>query len=722
LSKLRHVGVVVRGSAESGVGVRRAHVAPRKTGLFAATIALAIAIGMPVRTRAASFTVDSTMDLVDANPGDGVCSAGPSGPCTLRAAIQESNALPGDDDVILPAGTYVLTIPGADEDDGATGDLDVGDAVSVFGAGRDVTIVDGNGLDSVFDFHASGTLLDMTVRKGNPAGIRGAESGIDTVSLERVSVRENEGDGVNVLVLTADELTAESNSHVGVAAGFGVLTNLVVRGNNDAGVCFLRRMAITDGTIEDNGDIGVGACWNTLPRLFFRRNALQAVVASAELTRCTVSGHNLGVGTAPDLSVALVDSTVTGNMIGLSFPLDSGGFINYSTVASNGIGMRVDNCAGVTVENSTFSDNTGLAIDHVQFRDCGGITITNATIAGNGGGISTAAHTLHSPLVSNSIIAGNGTAADCLGNIHADANLIQDATGCTISDGTNVTGVDPLLGPLQANGGPTATRALLPGSPAIDAGSCVVDVDQRGIARPVGRSCDLGAYESACGDGVQDPGEACDDGPSNGTDRCCNACVLVDQDRNGICDAKENCLNGPDLDGDGIANACDQKDAPMTITSARIRRSHDGGRPDGSVALRGTFSTALAGDSFSATKGLAIRVTDGGSFDMPLGWTTGECATIRRQTHCQSRGGRWRASIAQVESSGQLFKFLLWFGELDVASPLAGPVAVDIAQGALVAGIDRVGSIASCVSTDGGVACVARGAALRASRRRHRHR
>src|SRR5438874_2257693 len=58
---------------------------------------------------AATFTVDSTADAEDANPGDGVCATA-AGACTLRAAIQEANALPGLDIIVVPAGTYVLTL------------------------------------------------------------------------------------------------------------------------------------------------------------------------------------------------------------------------------------------------------------------------------------------------------------------------------------------------------------------------------------------------------------------------------------------------------------------------------------------------------------------------------------------------------------------------------------------------------------------------------------
>jgi hypothetical protein len=63
---------------------------------------------------AATFTVNSTADAVDAHPGDGVC-ADASGHCTLRAAVMEANALSGPDTITLPAGTYTLTIPGISE-------------------------------------------------------------------------------------------------------------------------------------------------------------------------------------------------------------------------------------------------------------------------------------------------------------------------------------------------------------------------------------------------------------------------------------------------------------------------------------------------------------------------------------------------------------------------------------------------------------------------------
>ena len=77
--------------------------------------------------------------------------------------------------------------------------------------------------------------------------------------------------------------------------------------------------------------------------------------------------------------------------------------------------------------------------------------------------------------------------------------MITDTCGLTNGAGGSLIGVDPLLGPLANNGGDTQTFSLLPGSPALDAGNnatCLA-TDQRGVARPQGPACDIGAYEVA---------------------------------------------------------------------------------------------------------------------------------------------------------------------------------------------------------------------------------
>jgi CSLREA domain-containing protein len=98
-----------------------------------------VGLGVGTATAASTFTVNSTADVVDANPGNGLCDTGNlvgSDPeCTLRAAVQEANALAGTDTINLPAGTYTLTIGGTGEDVAATGDLDITADVTITGAG-----------------------------------------------------------------------------------------------------------------------------------------------------------------------------------------------------------------------------------------------------------------------------------------------------------------------------------------------------------------------------------------------------------------------------------------------------------------------------------------------------------------------------------------------------------------------------------------------------------
>jgi CSLREA domain-containing protein len=119
------------------------------------------------------FTVNSVLDEPDAQPGNGVCETAPdNGLCTLRAAVQESNALPGADTVVLPTGVYTLTLAGAIEDLARFGDLDVRDDLTMAGAGASTTVIDGNALDRVIDvvdFGSEVIISGVTIRNGNVA-------------------------------------------------------------------------------------------------------------------------------------------------------------------------------------------------------------------------------------------------------------------------------------------------------------------------------------------------------------------------------------------------------------------------------------------------------------------------------------------------------------------------------------------------------------------------
>jgi len=195
-----------------------------------------------------------------------------------------------------------------------------------------------------------------------------------------------------------------------------------------------------------------------------------------------------------------------------------------SISGAGGAGGGVSNEGTFTIVNSTISGNTsgsgvtGLsssgnapAGDGAGLYDNGALTISNSTIVSNtsgsgnaasGGGIATGNGTT---TIGSSIVAGNmaATGNDCSGNLTShNYNLIEDTSDCTIDGATayDVTGIDPRLGPLQDNGGPTYTDMPQPGSPALDRiplASCP-GVDQRGATRPGGTKnrCDIGSVET----------------------------------------------------------------------------------------------------------------------------------------------------------------------------------------------------------------------------------
>lgn len=158
--------------------------------------ALALLLAAPSAASAASFAVNSTLDAVDAATLDGVCATA-TGECTLRAAVQQANALPGADTITLPVGTFRLSIVGV-EDAGAAGDLDVTGALAITGAGTAATVIDGGGdtgpRDGVIEAFAGGSLAveGLTVRGGRLTDAGGAGIGTDAdLTLTRVTVSGN---------------------------------------------------------------------------------------------------------------------------------------------------------------------------------------------------------------------------------------------------------------------------------------------------------------------------------------------------------------------------------------------------------------------------------------------------------------------------------------------------------------------------------------------------
>lgn len=164
-------------------------------------------------------------------------------------------------------------------------------------------------------------------------------------------------------------------------------------------------------------------------------------------------------------------------------------FQNHS--ADAGAGLYNDGAA--RLENTTFDHNGATNMGGGILNNSGALTLTNVTLndnwAAGGGGLGSGA-TLY---FSNTIIANSPSGGDCFsaGVIAANShNLVEDG-GCNVAFSG-----DPSLGPHQLNGGNTSTCALLPNSPAIDAGDAAAcpAIDQRGQARD-DWACDLGAFE-----------------------------------------------------------------------------------------------------------------------------------------------------------------------------------------------------------------------------------
>jgi hypothetical protein len=147
----------------------------------------------------ADFRVNSEEDFPHWHQGNGICEVAPGDTrCTLRAAIMEANVHPGEDRIVIPAGTYALSFKGnADETAGAVGDLDVSDDLLIEGAGVAVTTLDGLGFDRVLDIHgARVTVTGLSIQNGDStkdAEQGGAIRNSGTLSLIRVHISDSQG-------------------------------------------------------------------------------------------------------------------------------------------------------------------------------------------------------------------------------------------------------------------------------------------------------------------------------------------------------------------------------------------------------------------------------------------------------------------------------------------------------------------------------------------------
>ena len=476
-----------------------------RAGLRFNRFVLATLLAFPLCATAATFTVTKTADT-----NDGACDAD----CSLREAVVAANSAAGADTIILPAGTYVLTLVGAGENLSATGDLDITDATTISGAGSGTTIIDGNAADRVFHLLGTGTVTisGVTIRNGSVTGFGGginkegfglvdvAQSIItgNTASNFGGGINNNDGGAVNV-----DFTTVSGNA---ATSGFGGGLN-----NNSAGGA----LTVRDSTVSGNtaGGFGGGGINNN--------NAGTLLVVRSVISNNSAQNgggiNNNFSGQATITETTISGNTATGSIGGGGILNNQAGRLNLyvSTVSGNtsagfgGGGIMSNNTGQLDIQTSTISGNTTTGSNGgggiYQNNTPTSAVLVSLTIANNAstnGGRNIHVNSGQTPLtLLNSIVANPASGANCGGPTPASNgfNLASDAS-CNLVAAGDAQNANPLLGPLANNGGLTQTHGLQAGSPAIDTGSPAAPaVDQRGVARPVGAGFDKGAFEGTLG-------------------------------------------------------------------------------------------------------------------------------------------------------------------------------------------------------------------------------
>ncbi|MCC6766034.1 MAG: right-handed parallel beta-helix repeat-containing protein [Deltaproteobacteria bacterium] len=450
----------------------------------------------PTPTPAPDLAVDTTAD--DALLAD--CDPVTPADCSLRGALAKTAGTLTPVRIGVPAGTYVLnggaTCQHVTNQFGThtlagTSSLCVRGNVTLAGAGADTTIIDGN---------ATGRVL--LVGNAGPVRVEGLtlRGGIqDGSSLFGGGGAVNNGGDLTL----ADSVVRDSSS---TAGGGGIYSSGPLR---------IERCTITGNTARVGGGVYTDSAFVPVDATILDSTLADNHAAIEHGGGVFVYGSNAGGTTAiRGTTISANDAGTSGGGVALA-GLDGTLVLTNSTISGNrcfwyyGGGLADLGRSTIQLRNVTVTGN--------RSEDAGG---TN----GAGGGIALDATT--TATLANTVIAGNSAAAfapdcyDATAIIGSDGyNLIGDAgddgnggTYCNLGDANgDRRGVDPLLGPLADNGGPTATHAPLAGSPAIDGGNPVgctdendtpLATDQRGAPRPVDGDggddprCDAGAVEA----------------------------------------------------------------------------------------------------------------------------------------------------------------------------------------------------------------------------------
>jgi predicted outer membrane repeat protein len=415
------------------------------TGLTAA--AGSVVVFAPA-AEAATFSVTNTAD---------------SGPGSLRQAVLDANAATGADTIDFAVnGAITLT----------SGSMAITDDLTIDGPGAGALAVSGN--------HSS-RIFELTPSAGNMP-----------VTISGLTLRDGQGDVGGAL-----------RSDTGAVL---TLTDSVVTGNTatvrGGGIASDSTMFLRDTLVTGNTTAGRGGG-------IYQEDSFPGggEITDSQITNNTAASHGGGIYFYdPDFSVLIARTTISGNSSGGNgggialYNVDGGAMtirdttISGNTAATRGGGLYVEEPTTTTIENTTITANTAASAGAIDWdvTDVGTV-VRDSTIAGNSatggtGGISAGAGS--TATIDGSIVSGNtGSASDLVGTFDADFSLFGATAGATINvvtPGSTLFGVDPQLGPLQDNGGPTRTMAPALASPVVDAGQAFgLSTDQRGLTRPI---------------------------------------------------------------------------------------------------------------------------------------------------------------------------------------------------------------------------------------------